>query len=620
MSGLFSTFNIAKRGMFVQQKAIDVTTHNIANANTEGYSRQRAIIETTRPFGMPSMNNVAEPGQLGTGSEVKAIQRVRDSYLDYQTRLETSTNGRYEARDKFLGEIENILNEPTDTGISTLIGKFFDSWQQLSKQANNSNARTVVTQQSAALANELNHTYKEIQKLKGNTQDAIRDTVFDMNNMLSQVDQLNQQIIGVKVAGNQPNDLMDKRDLLLDQLSAKFNITIDKKEFEGCDVKPTDADGMSTDAALLVRSKLNQNISSFSYVSDIKAIGAGTTDANGNTTTNYEVTYLKKGNGVDGTKAVKITLNNVTAADYKELDECRVIWAKNDATSVDNDGKAIDGNGAILTGPLDYSGTSKLKLYKPTSGELKGYMSVQEDQDAYMDQLNRLAKAIAFSVNAVHSGQTDSAKDGEPFFVNGAAAADLKVYDTNNNLDPTKLSALLAKESEITAENISINTELLYHNDRINAGESKTSGETDGSRALAIAQVRDKMLNVAFINGNDPTSAIISRSDMFNAAKGGSVLRNGNELVSSPIGTKIDNYFKDIVDRLGIQEQEAKRMVQNQATLLAGFQESKDSISGVSLDEEMANMVQYQHAYQANAKIIATVDELLDVVVNGLKK
>ncbi|MEL7596732.1 MAG: flagellar basal body rod C-terminal domain-containing protein, partial [Clostridiaceae bacterium] len=85
-------------------------------------------------------------------------------------------------------------------------------------------------------------------------------------------------------------------------------------------------------------------------------------------------------------------------------------------------------------------------------------------------------------------------------------------------------------------------------------------------------------------------------------------------------GMKIDSYFKDTIDKLGIQEQEAKRVVQNQEVLLKGFQERRDSISGVSLDEEMANLVQFQHAYQANAKIIATVDELLDVVVNGLKR
>ncbi len=126
MSGLFSTFNVATRGMSAQQKAIDVTSHNIANANTEGYSRQRATMETTRPFGMPTMNNAIGPGQLGTGVQISTITRIRDSFLDYQVRTENGTKGLYEGREKFLTEIESIMNEPSDTGISTLVERFLN--------------------------------------------------------------------------------------------------------------------------------------------------------------------------------------------------------------------------------------------------------------------------------------------------------------------------------------------------------------------------------------------------------------------------------------------------------------------------------------------------------------
>ncbi|MEL7597481.1 MAG: flagellar hook-associated protein FlgK, partial [Clostridiaceae bacterium] len=224
MSGLFATFNIGKRGLFAQQKSIDVTSHNIANANTEGYSRQRATLETTRPFGMPSMNNQVGPGQVGTGVDVSCIQRIRDGFMDYQVRREKSTLGQYEARDKYLSEIESIFNEPSDNGLSNLIGKFFNAWDQLSKQPESSNARTVAAQQSAALADELNHTYNQLMSVKSNAQESIKQSIFDLNGMLDRLDKLNQQIMSVKVSGMEPNDLMDQRDLLLDQLSEKFNI------------------------------------------------------------------------------------------------------------------------------------------------------------------------------------------------------------------------------------------------------------------------------------------------------------------------------------------------------------------------------------------------------------
>ena len=602
MSGLLSTFNIAKRGMSVQQKAIDVTSHNIANANTEGFSRQRAIIETTRPFGMPSLNNSAGVGQIGTGSQVSAIQRVRDTFLDYQVRVETSVQGHFEARDKFLGEIENIFNEPSDTGLSSIMGKFFDGWQQLSKQPQSSNARTVVAQQSAALANNLNHTYTQLSRLNENAHSVINNAVFEVNNVLNQIDDLNQQIMGVKIGGNSPNDLMDRRDQLIDQLSSKFNIDIDKCNFEGQDIKPVDIGGLSPDKASLVKSLNNQDVRRFSYIKAIVADPASPGQ--------YEITYCK--NGDTSSSSMEATMKvNLTAEQYKELDECRVIWSNSDGDAIKADGSEI-ANGAVVN-------YSDIMQFNPSEGEFKGYMTVQQDVDDYIDQVNKLAKALAFAVNSVHSANTSTntsganASDTMPFFVNSNTAK----YNANNTM--TNLNGaggILDTEKDIDASNISVNKELMNDVMKINAKTDPSSGETDGSRALAIAQLRDKLLKV-----QDMGEKIFDRDDMFDPSIGGNGLtNNGLEFVSNSNGTKLDNYFKDTIDRLGVQEQEAKRMVKNQSSLLAGLNESKEGISGVSLDEEMANMIQFQRAYQANAKIISTVDELLDVVVNGLKR
>ena len=147
--------------------------------------------------------------------------------------------------------------------------------------------------------------------------------------------------------------------------------------------------------------------------------------------------------------------------------------------------------------------------------------------------------------------------------------------------------------------------------------ENVMDGEGDGSRALAIASLRDSLLRIQDIN-----ETINTRSDMFNPNKGGNTLQDSNNMKILNIsgGMKLDSYFKDTIDRLGFQSQEAQRMVTNQEDLLYSLEESRLSVSGVSLDEEMANLVQFQHAYNANAKIISTLDELLDVIVNGLKR
>lgn len=625
MAGLFSTFNIAKSGLFAQQKALDVTSHNIANANTDGYTRQRVQLQTTTPYSMPAMNNAMGPGQTGTGVEVSAINRVRDDFLDYQTRVELGVQGQYTGRDEFLSQIENILNEPSDTGISTLIGTFFDDWQQLSKQAETSNAKEVVAQQSLALTNELNHTYTELQKLKESTQSKIKDTVFNVNSIISQINKLNQEIVQVNVAGQQPNDLMDRRDLLLDNLSSEFGINIDKKSFDGIDVTTTNSpvDSSAPNGGTPPKDAAGNNINliqtvdpdkgcHFSYVSAI---------SESDTPGVYNVTYYKNGNMTSDTNKVTISVS-MTQDQYKALDECRVLWADNNGTALDVNNVTTP-EGTVI-GTLDDSSKtydfSNLKLMQTPTGEFKGYMSVQQDIDNYTDQMNKLAKAFAFSVNSVYSQsasfKADDAADNQyyNFFVNSSfvSTASHPSYDDTD-------------ENTITAGNITVNSALINNSSLIMTGKddsSVVSGESDGSRALAIAQLRDKLMGIQNIDTSTttPTTRSVFLGSNFNADL--SIDPTGNlKTVSNNVdGMTLDDYFKDTVDRLGIQEQEAKRMVTNQETLLSGFQQSKDSVSGVSLDEEMANLVQFQHAYQANAKIISTVDELLDVVINGLKK
>ncbi len=582
MSGLFGTLNISKRGMFVQQKAIDVTSHNIANANTEGYSRQRAKIETTRPFGMPSIHNVAEPGQLGTGAQISAIERIRDAFLDFQVRTELSTYSNYDTRYKFLYELESILNEPTDTGISSLMTEFYNSWNELAKHPESSYSRTVVAQKSKTLADALNHSYNQLNKLQSNAQELIKSNVFEINNILDQIDSLNQEIMAVKVAGKMPNDLMDKRDLLLDELSQKFNIEIDKKAYEGIDVKP------GNDGLPMVKAIENEkDVYRLSYIDTI-----GEKQADGK----VKITYYQFGNKESDKFKREIEVDKLTDDDIKSLNECRVLWTDKDGNIVGKDDK-----NAAVKDIVDKGGkTDKDKImtacFKPKDGTLKGLMSIQNDVNSYIEQVNRLAKALAWSVNAIHTVGIDSADlNYRLFFVNKDAVAD---------------------DTDINAGNITVNEDILKDVMLINAKKENASGESDNTRALAIAALKDTYLMIQDIGGTGGT-AINSRDDLIN--------KNGGftadlMIKSNVAGIKMDGYFKDTVDRLGVQSQQAKKTVKNKLDLLDSFNESRMSVSGVSLDEEVANLIQFQHAYQANAKIISTVDELLDVVINGLKR
>lgn len=576
MSGLFGTLNVSKSGLFSQQGAIDTTSHNIANANTEGYSRQRVELVTKRPYS----TGIIGAGQLGTGVEISSIKRIRDSFLDYHIRVELGVQGKYTGRDQFLSQIENIMSEPTDTGISSLLGKFYDSWQQLSKKAETSSAKKVVAEQSLALTNELNHTYNELEKLKVDAQSLMKDSVFDMNNTLKQISQLNQEIIQVKVAGQEPNDLMDRRDLLLDQLSTKFGIKIDKNNFHGITVtteeNPIDPDadfGGAAPAGVNIIQSVNPDAECrFSSIKEITEITPSTTPPT------YNISYYKLG---DISKTGTLTGVTLTTDELNTLNKSRVLWA-------DKDGNAM----------VDTSTTpNKPVCFQPPSGQLNGYKTVQDEIEKYEEELNSLAKALAFSVNSIMTQSTTYAVDNT---VPGA----YNFFVNKENLGTA------IGENAITAGNITVNQALLDDNMLIAANSSLTSGESDGNRALAVAGLKDIRMQIP---------SLTTRGDLLSSFGMDATLKV-NTIKSQATGMTIDTYFKDTIDKIGIQEQEALRMVKNQETLLAGFQTSRDSVSGVSLDEEMANLIQYQHAYQANGKVIATVDELLDVVINGLKR
>ena len=592
MLGLISTLNTAKLGMSATQANINVTSHNISNANTEGYSRQVTKLVTTTPFSAPSFTSMAGPGQFGTGVEVASVTRVRNHFLDYQVRNETSKQGEYEIKYETLSKVEGILNEPSDSGLTKIMSDFFKAWQDVSNSPADSNARTVLAQKTDALTGALNSYYNQLTKMKEDACESIKQTVFDVNSLLSQIDTINQEIIQVSVAGQSPNDLMDRRDLLLDQLSAKMNINVDRNQnFNGENVSPVDSNGVIDPT--LIKSVFNQEIKSFSYVANIEKTGT----ANADGTYTYEVTYYRHGDMTSNTNARTIKVN-MTEAEAKELSQTRVLWADKDGEAIKNGCETISENEVVKF--------SELNIFKPSSGELKGHQDVQEKLDEYITQINNVAKAMALAVNAVHSASADGSTDTMPFFVNSNVAE----YNEDGTLK--NLDEVLAAEKDITAGNISINKEILNDVMKINAGKDEDSGEGDGRRALAIAQIMDTMIMIQNMNSSTTRGEFV-----------GTLVENEQgvlTIVSDKKGMKVESYYKDIINKLGVQTQEAKRVVTNQTALLSDFENQRLQVSGVSLDEEMVNLIQFQHAYGANAKIISTVDELLDVLINGLKR
>lgn len=423
MAGLLSTLNTAKSGMNVSQVAIQTTSHNISNINTPGYSRQRVNQSASSPYSMPGKNSNFGVGQIGTGAQIDDVTRIRNSFYDYQYRSESHQYGSTSVKYEYFKNIEGIFNEPSDTAISSSLNSFFNSWSELSKDPQSSGVKSVVIENGKYLSNSINSAFKRLESLEEGLDKQSEYIMDEVNSMLSQLDKLEKNIKIIQGSGKSPNDFLDKRDQLLDNLSFKLNIN---------------------------------------------------------------------------DKDVKATLK-----------------------------KAYDANGKVTLDDLTKSGVK-------ISGELEGTLSMKQEIKKYKDGLKQLANTITSNVNKAAGQEIFKAKDGEL---------------------------------------ISINPEMLQEPEKINV---------TADIALKVYELKSEKVN---INGKDMT---------------------------------INTFYNSMIQDLGQSSAAVIRDESNQSKLLENIDSSRSSVSGVSLDEEMISLVQLQHTYSANAKVMSTIDSLLDVVVNGL--
>jgi len=219
MRTTFFGFEIARRALQAHQQALEVTGHNIANANTDGYTRQQAVLGATEPFPMPAYNRPLITGQMGTGVRVEMISRMRDAFIDSQIREQNLTLGQWEAKESSLQQVEVIFNEPSEGGLGNLFSQFWGAWQDLSKYPESLVTRATVREEGVTLANAINHCWSQLEQIRSDLNESVKIKVEEINNIAEQIKDLNQLIVKIEISGDQANDLRDKRDLLLDQLS-----------------------------------------------------------------------------------------------------------------------------------------------------------------------------------------------------------------------------------------------------------------------------------------------------------------------------------------------------------------------------------------------------------------
>jgi flagellar hook-associated protein 1 len=219
MSGIFQGLELGKRALLSQQYALSTIGHNIANANTPGYTRQRAHLTAT----LPLSNTI---GQFGTGVQVATVRHVRDVFLMNQYRQGSESSGRWNELQRALTEIENIFLEPSDNGFNEVLNGFFGAWHTLSQNPESSAGRAAVREQAELVVNAFHQIARGLDDLQRSLDIEVQGRVGKINQIAADLAALNQEVARQELGGHRANDIRDRRDYLVDELSKYVNTSV----------------------------------------------------------------------------------------------------------------------------------------------------------------------------------------------------------------------------------------------------------------------------------------------------------------------------------------------------------------------------------------------------------
>jgi flagellar hook-associated protein 1 FlgK len=519
MTSTFFGLELSRRALESQQIGLNVTGHNISNSNTVGYTRQTAIFQATYPY---IIQKKGRDLSIGSGVTVDTIIRARSVFVDRQFREETSKQQYWTSQQDTLSKVEGILNEPSANSLSGDMTEFWTAWSDLSKEPENMGARAVVRERALTLTDSFHSMDKQITDTENDLDSSIRAQIGQINTIALQIQELNGQIKKAEILGDNPNDLRDKRDALVDDLSkiVSVHVTEGKDNTVSTDERPvnlyTVTIGDPSNPPLVDDGKIN-------LLDDQVSI-----------TTGFAVVQWADG-----------TLNTATTPDA---------WGNYIHLGI---------NSGSLLSNIESRGSAGLG----TDGS-GGYL------ENLRSQFNALAQGIADAVNEIHkTGQGTTAL---------AAGAGIDFFDDG---------AATPSSTTITAANISLSSAIITNPGSIATGLIATPVALgDGSVASAISS-----LAIGWSTATKPTGA-------------------------SPLATasSLGDYYGSKVTELGVKLQQADRMKAGEDVLLNNATIQRESVSGVSLDEEMANLIKFQKSYSAAARVVTMLDSMLDTIVNGM--
>lgn len=491
MSSAFSALSIATRGLYVSQRALDTTGHNVANVNTPGYTRQQVI------QGDMSYLKVGQY-KVGTGVGIEELRQMRSIFLDNTYRNEESSLGYWQTREYNVSDIDAIMNDLSDdNSIQDAISQFFNAWTEVSKNPGGGKERASLLGYANSLVSRFNQLDNQLDQMQKNLNSQIESMVDDINSIAEQIAKLNGKISKGEVNSDHANDYTDELNSQLDTLANYVDISVSE-----------DANGMysvSIGGVSLVNG---------TKCSKLACIGSGSFNTvvweDGGTQLK-----LKAGMLLGLTESCKDSSGSPVESGESEAD-------------ADADSDAYN-----------FSGESKNTITELRTG------------------LNMMISLLTRKINAMHrQGEGLDGSTGIDFFV--------KIDDS----------------LPFEAGNLKINPEL----DDTNKIAASGIGESDdGTVAKNIAD----FIGIKYFKNDG-------------------------------LKLNVSDFYSMLVDWVGTQGQEAENSVSNQNILIQQIEGKKDSLSSVSLDEEMSNLIKYQQAYNASARLMNIIDSMLETIIEKM--
>lgn len=621
MGSTFSGIELGKRSIMAHTDAITTAGHNISNANTEGYSRQRVQLKEFDPLYKPDLERPERPGMIGQGIDVQSVERVRDEMLDNRITESQHSESYWETRSNYYTMIEQIYNEPDDVSIRSNMDKFWQSWQELSVHPESQAARQAVVSRGDSLVDSINSKWENLMGVGNLINSDIEATVRQVNDYANQIAAINGEIVRSRAMGDNPNDLLDRRDLLIDKLSKLANITTDRRD--------ADEFMVHLDGNILVQGNIARNFSLETVLDNNgydKLVWSDTGD-------NAYVSGGKLGALIelrDSDIRSEIQSLNTMTMNFADLvnDVHRNAYGANNVTGLDfftqrsfvenvNGNFDRDGDGQLDHSYIfRFTGTTKLNPQEQIG--LEGVMTLSGPEGNVTVPYHP-TDTVEAVINRIND-----------------ANGEVKAYlDRNNNLVLKGTTAQAIENPDFVIRHVEDSGFFLAGYTGI-LGASGSAGAYDYAQADAVNALNGAQFAVSPVNNpagyiqinkaikNDVLSVAAAFKDNSGNVNNGdgraaveiAAIRNTKVMIGHE--RTLDDYFADSVTNVGLKGEQAETNFKSHTAMMNDLRNLRDSISGVNIDEELADIIKFQHGYNAAAKFVTVWDSLLDTVINRL--